>query len=462
MELCTASKIFCACPTAFGAEPNRQICPVCTGMPGTLPVLNRKVVDFALRTALALGCSITPCTAFDRKNYMYPDLPKAYQISQLYLPIGRHGQLLIEGKDFAKPIHILELHMEEDAGKLVHDGEHSLIDFNRAGVPLLEIVSAPDFRSAEEVLAYLKALREILVFLGVSDCKMQEGSLRVDVNLSLRPQGVQTLGTRTEMKNLSSFKAVSRAIADEAARQAAILEAGGKIRQETRRWDDTTGKNVAMRSKEEASDYRYFPEPDLPPVVIDEQWVQQVQASMPELAAQKRERYRHDFHLSEEDIWRLTGAPQIAVLFEQAAAQSGQPKLAASLIAGELLRLMNETQTFPESLDFPPEKLAAIAQLAASGKINQGVAKTVLEAVFHDGVDPEAYVEAHGLSLVDDSDLIAGTIRAVLDANPKSVADYRGGKDRAFGFLVGQTMKALGGKANPQTVRQLLQQALGH
>ncbi|MDR1158165.1 MAG: Asp-tRNA(Asn)/Glu-tRNA(Gln) amidotransferase subunit GatB [Oscillospiraceae bacterium] len=459
VELSTASKIFCGCVTDFGGEPNTHVCPVCTGMPGTLPVLNRTVVEFAVRTGLALRCDITRRGKFDRKNYFYPDLPKAYQVSQLYLPVCRDGALDIGG---GKTIGIHEIHMEEDAGKLIHDPweDCTLVDFNRCGVPLLEIVSEPDFRSAGEVIAYLEKLREILLYLGVSDCKMQEGSMRADINLSVRPEGQAELGTRTEMKNMNSFKAIARAVESETKRQIEVLRAGGQIRQETRRWDDNKDASFAMRSKENAQDYRYFPEPDLLPVHIDDAWIERIRRETPELAEDKRRRYRADFGLPEYDARQLTSERAWARLFEETAARTGRPKAAANLIMTDIMRMTGDSGLLPEELTLDPAKLAALIGLIEGGQINRTVGKKVLEQVFFHDVDPEAYVKAQGLLLVGDPDLVRAAVETVLADNPKSVEDYRGGKEKAFGFLVGQTMRALGGKADPQLIHRLVREAL--
>ncbi|GHU78984.1 aspartyl/glutamyl-tRNA(Asn/Gln) amidotransferase subunit B [Clostridia bacterium] len=459
VELATKSKIFCGCINDFGGEPNTHVCPVCSGMPGVLPVLNRQVVEFAVRTGLALGCDITRLNKFDRKNYFYPDLPKAYQVSQLYFPICRGGGLDVDGKT----IGIHEIHMEEDAGKLIHDpwDDCTLVDYNRCGVPLLEIVSEPDFRSADEVIAYLEKLREILMYLGVSDCKMQEGSMRADINLSVRPAGSTELGTRTEMKNMNSFKAIHRAVGFEIRRQIEVIEGGGKIIQETRRWDDNKDSSFAMRTKENAQDYRYFPEPDLLPIRIDESWITRARDTMPELPGQKRERYTREFGLSEYDSRQLTSEREWARLFEETAGLSGEPKEAANLIMVELMRLCGDHSVLPENLRVDPQKLAALIGLIVGGKINRNVGKKVLEEIFLHDTEPEAYVRERGLLIVEDPELLAKTVDRVLADNPKSVEDFRSGKDKAFGFLIGQIMKSLGGKADPKSVNAMLRKKLG-
>lgn len=462
MELSTRSKIFCTCTTEFGGEPNTHVCPVCAGLPGTLPYLNKNVVEYAIRAGLALGCEITVRTKFDRKNYFYPDLPKAYQISQLHLPICRDGFLEIQVHGETKRIGIHEIHMEEDAGKLIHDpwDDCTLVDYNRCGIPLLEIVSEPDFRSPDEVVAYLEKLREILLYLEVSDCKMQEGSMRVDVNLSVRPIGTEEFGTRTEMKNMNSFKAIQKAIRCEMKRQIEVLENGGAVLQETRRWDDGKGAGFSMRTKENAQDYRYFPEPDLLPVEISPKWIASIRNSMPELPEQKRARYRTNYGLSEHDAKILTSGKQLARLFEQASDLCGKPKEVANLIMVELMRLLSDSDTLLENLRLDGTKLANLVELITSDKINRNTGKEVLERIFFEDVDPQAYVEEHGLLMLNDDGLILNTIEKVLTEHKKSVEDLKNGKDKAFGFLVGQVMKALKGKANPQTVNAMLREKL--
>ena len=460
-ELSTKSKIFCDCAAAFGGEPNTHVCPVCSGMPGTLPKLNRTVVEYAIRLGLTLGCSITQNCKFDRKNYFYPDLPKAYQVSQLYAPICQDGtvEITVDGQE--KAIGIREIHMEEDAGKLIHapGNAGTFMDFNRCGVPLLEIVSQPDFRSVGEVLSYLEQLRETLLFLGICDCKMQEGSLRADVNLSLRPVDGE-LGVRTEMKNLNSFKAIGRAIDYEAARQQEVLESGGQIVQETRRWDDDKGESYAMRSKENVQDYRYFPEPDLLPIHIDDRWLARVRETIPELAQQKRERYIRDYGLSKVEALTLTGHKNISDLFEDVAQRSGEPLESAHLISGEIMRLMNSTGTLPEALTLDGHKLSVLVSLVSGGKINRGAYKETVEAIFTKDADPEAYIVEKGLRMVSDDAVVSKAVDSVLAGNPEAVADYRSGKEKAFGFLMGQVMKELGGAGNPSIAKKTLKEIL--
>ncbi len=462
VELSTKSKIFCGCTTEFGGEPNTHVCPVCTGMPGSLPVMNKGVVEFAIRAGIALNCDITRYNKFDRKNYFYPDLPKAYQVSQLYLPICQNGKVEIEVDGEKKYIGIHEIHMEEDAGKLIHDpwDDCTLVDYNRCGVPLLEIVSEPDFRSADEVIAYLTKLRDIMMYLGVSDCKMQEGSMRADVNVSVRPIGQKEFGTRSEMKNMNSFKAIYRAINFEAKRQIEILEEGGKVIQETRRWDENKDASFAMRSKENAQDYRYFPEPDLLPIEISDEWINDVKNNLPELPEAKRARYISEFGLTEYDAGVITSAKQLAYLFEDTTAICKKPKEACNLIMGELMRLLSETSTLPEDIKIDPKKVADLINLIIDGKINRNVGKEVFEEIFRNDVEPVKYVEEKGLLMLNDDSLVSDTIDKVIADNTKGVEDFKGGNEKAFGFLVGQTMKALKGKANPQAVNKILKEKL--
>lgn len=463
VELATRTKIFCGCTTAFGGESNTHCCPVCTGMPGTLPVMNKAVLAYAVRAGLALNCRISRYHKFDRKNYFYPDLPKAYQISQLYLPICTDGAVDIRtpaGEE--KVIRIHEMHMEEDAGKLVHDPWLDLTraDYNRCGVPLIEIVTEPDFRSAEEVIAYLEKLKSTLEYLGVSDCKMQEGSLRCDVNLSVRPAGSQTLGTRTEMKNLNSFKAIARAIAYEARRQIELIGEGKRVVQETRRWDENKDATFSMRSKENAQDYRYFPEPDIPPMVLSEEYLTAAKASLPEMAEEKRARYVKDFGLPEYDAQMITGQKALADFFEQAVALGGVPKEVANWMLGEVLRTLKEKSLEAKEMPLRPATLVRLIGLVGAGRINRNTAVEVFAAIFDDDGDPEAYVREHGLEQVSDAGLVEGMVARVFAENPKSIADYRAGKQKAFGFLVGQTMRLLKGKADPKVVNEVIRRKL--
>ena len=463
VELATKTKIFCGCSTAFGGAPNSHTCPVCTGMPGSLPVLNRQVLEYAIAVGLATNCEITRDAKFDRKNYFYPDNPQNYQISQLYLPICRNGRVEIETKDGKKFVGIHEIHMEEDAGKLMHDEweDCSLVDYNRSGVPLIEIVSEPDMRSAEEVIAYLETLRMLISYLGASDCKLQEGSMRADVNLSVREAGAKEFGTRTEMKNLNSFRAITHAIENETERQIDLLEAGETVMQETRRWDDNKCYSYAMRSKEDAQDYRYFPDPDLLPVHVSEEMLREIRARQPEFRMEKIERYQREFDIPEYDIRIITESKRMADLFEETTALCGQPKKVSNWLMGETLRLLKEHNEDPEDIRFSPKHLAALISLADSKAITGSVAKEVFEKMFEEDIDPEAYVEAQGLKTVNDEGALRKTVERVLAENPQSVADYKGGKQKAIGFLVGQTMKAMKGKADPGTVNRMLQELLG-
>ena len=462
VELATKTKIFCACSTAFGGAPNTHTCPVCTGMPGSLPVLNKQVVEYALAVGLATNCQIHQYCKFDRKNYFYPDNPQNYQISQLYLPICHDGGVEIETAGGKKIIGIHEIHMEEDAGKLVHDEweDCSLVDYNRSGVPLIEIVSEPDMRSAEEVIAYLEKLRQIIQYLGASDCKLQEGSMRADVNLSVREVGAEKFGTRTEMKNLNSFKAIAHAIEGERERQIELIEAGRKVIQETRRWDDNKESSFTMRSKEDAQDYRYFPDPDLTPVVISDEWIAEVKARQPELRSEKLERYKKEFDIPDYDAQIITNSKHMADLFEAATAICKKPKKVSNWLMGETLRLLKENNMDPEDLSFAPENLAKLVDLADAGTVNSSVAKEVFEQIFKENVDPEVYIEEHGLKTVNDEGALKATIEQIVSENPQSVADYKGGKKKAIGFLVGQTMKAMKGKADPAGVNKILKEIL--
>jgi aspartyl-tRNA(Asn)/glutamyl-tRNA(Gln) amidotransferase subunit B len=463
VELATKTKIFCGCSTAFGGAPNSHTCPVCTGMPGSLPVLNKQVVEYAMAVGLATNCTINQNCKFDRKNYFYPDNPQNYQISQLYEPICRNGWVEIDTEDGGtKHVGIHEIHMEEDAGKLVHDDweEVSIVDFNRSGVPLIEIVSEPDMRSSEEVIAYLEKLRLIIQYLGASDCKLNEGSMRADVNISVRPVGQKEYGTRTEMKNLNSFRAISRAIEGEKNRQIDLIESGEAIVQETRRWDDAKESSHAMRSKEDAQDYRYFPEPDLPPICISDAWMEEVKARQPELRTEKLARYEKEYEIPRYDAEILTNSKHMADLFEETTARCGKPKKVSNWLMVETMRLLKEQEMEPEDIRFSPEHLAALIDLADAGKINSTVAKEIFEKMFAEDIDPAAYVKEHGLETVNDEGALRATIEKVIADNPQSVEDYRNGKEKAIGFLVGQTMKAMQGKANPGLVNKILKELL--
>ena len=472
VELATKTKIFCGCSTAFGGRPNSHTCPVCTGMPGSLPVLNKKVLEYAVAVGLATNCDITRYCKFDRKNYFYPDNPQNYQISQLYLPICRNGYVEIEtestsGENSAEPartkrIGIHEIHMEEDAGKLIHDEweDCTLVDYNRSGVPLIEIVSEPDMRSAEEVIAYLEKLRLIIQYLGASDCKLQEGSMRADVNLSVREVGAKEFGTRTEMKNLNSFRAIARAIEGEKNRQIDLIEEGKAVVQETRRWDDAKEMSYAMRSKEDAQDYRYFPDPDLVPVSISEEFLEEIRSRQPEFRTEKKKRYKEEFDIPDYDIDIITGSKHMADIFEAAVELGAQPKKVSNWLMVETLRLLKEKELDPEDIRFSPEHLAKLIALTDSKAINSTVAKEVFEVMFEEDIDPEQYVEEKGLKTVNDEGALRKTIEEVIAANPQSVEDYHNGKEKAIGFLVGQTMKAMKGKADPASVNKLLKELL--
>lgn len=462
VELATKTKIFCGCSTAFGGEPNTHTCPVCTGMPGSLPVLNKQVLEYAVAVGLATNCNIARYCKFDRKNYFYPDNPQNYQISQLYLPICRDGKVEIETEAGKKFVGIHEIHMEEDAGKLIHDEweDCSLVDYNRSGVPLIEIVSEPDMRSADEVIAYLEKLRMTIQYLGASDCKLQEGSMRADVNLSIREVGAKEFGTRTEMKNLNSFKAIARAIEGETERQIDLIESGEKVIQETRRWDDNKGESYAMRSKEDAQDYRYFPDPDLVPISLTEEYLEEIRKRQPEFREAKMLRYKEEFDLPEYDIDIITASKHMADLFEATVALGGQPKKVSNWLMVETLRLLKENGLDAEDIRFSPENLSKLIRMTDAKEINSSVAKEVFEAMFKENVDPEAYVEEKGLKTVNDEGALRKTVEQVIAENPQSVEDYRNGKEKAIGFLVGQTMKAMKGKADPGMVNKLLKELL--
>ena len=462
VELATNTKIFCGCSTEFGGAPNTHTCPVCTGMPGSLPVLNKQVVEYAVAVGLATNCSITQNCKFDRKNYFYPDNPQNYQISQLYLPICRDGHVEIETDGGTKSVGIHEIHMEEDAGKLIHDEweDCSLVDYNRSGVPLIEIVSEPDMRSADEVVAYLEKLRLIIQYLGASDCKLQEGSMRADVNLSVREAGAEEFGTRTEMNNLNSFKAIRRAIEGETDRQIALLEEGREVMQETRRWDDTKEKSYPMRSKEDAQDYRYFPDPDLVPVIISDEWIEQIRDAQPELRDEKRRRYKETYGLPDYDIDIITGSKHLANIFEATIDHGAEAKEVSNWLMGETMRLVNDSEMDLTDISFAPEHLAALIGMVKKNEINRKVAKEVFEKIFKEDVDPKAYVEEHGLKSMNDEGALKETITQIVSGNPKSVEDYKAGKKKAMGFLVGQTMKATQGKADPGVVNKILKEIL--
>ena len=458
VELSTESKIFCGCPTAFGGDPNTHVCAICSGMPGTLPALNREVLRYAVRAGLATHCEITRNGKFDRKNYFYPDLPKAYQISQLYLPICRNGYIEIGEGEARKKIRIHEMHMEEDAGKLMHDTEEkcTLVDYNRCGIPLIEIVSEPDFRSAEEVVDYLERLKTTLQYIGVSDCKMQEGSMRADINLSVRPVGEEKLGTRTEMKNMASLKAIARAIEGESKRQIERLRAGKGVKQQTRRWDDDKGVSYSMRTKEDAHDYKYFPEPDLLPLQVSQAMIDDIAREIPELKEARKERYVRELGLPEYDADILTGSYPLVRIFERTAEICGSPKEASNWIMTDLLKLLKDAQCQPEDLSIPEDALGKIILMVSEGTISRTVGRKVLGEVYMENVDPLEYVEQNGLAMVSDRSVIEEAIDRVIDESPKAVEDYLAGNPKSVQFLIGQSMRLLHGKADPQTVQTML------
>jgi aspartyl-tRNA(Asn)/glutamyl-tRNA(Gln) amidotransferase subunit B len=461
-QLLTEAKIFCTCSTVFGAEPNSHTCPVCMGMPGVLPVLNRKVVEYAMKMALATNCRINETCTFARKNYFYPDLPKGYQISQYAQPLAEHGYVYIEGNGGKKRIGITRIHMEEDAGKMIHD-EHlpsSYVDLNRTGVPLIEIVSEPDMRSAEEASTYLRRLHETLVYLEICDGNMEEGSFRCDANVSIRPKGEATFGTRTELKNMNSFRNVQRALEYEIKRQQYVMESGRGVIQETRLWDDAQGVTLSMRGKEEAHDYRYFPDPDLVPIVTDEAWTEEVRRSLPELALEKRERFIRDYQLPSYDAGVLTASRVLADYFEDVARLSGKPKAASNWVMGDILRFLNEEKKDINECPILPRSLAEMIQIIEDGTISGKMAKDIIEEMYRTGKPPKTIIEEKGMIQITDEDAIAKTIAEVLAANTAQVEQYRGGKEKLFGYFVGQVMKATQGKANPQLINDLLKKML--
>ena len=456
-ELSTKTKIFCSCPTTFGAEPNTQVCPICMGMPGTLPVLNEKVVEYAVKAGLATNCEITRNSKNDRKNYFYPDLPKAYQISQFDKPLCEHGYVEIETDDGKKKIGLTRIHIEEDAGKLNHDefGGGSLVDLNRAGVPLIEIVSEPDLRSVEEVDLYLKKLKSILEYIEVSDCKMQEGSFRADVNVSVRKKGDTKFGTRTEMKNMNSFRSITRAIEYEASRQIDVLEDGGEVEQESLRWDEVSGKTFSMRNKEDAEDYRYFPDPDLVGIHLSDEYIQNVKDNLPELPESRKERYLNEYNLSQKDARIITSSKYLSDLFEQAIKICNNPKAVSNWIISDISRILNEKEMEPNEIPFTSKELAELVSLIDKGTISSSIGKKVLEELFENPRNPEEIIKEKGWIQISDEGAIKEVVMRVLEANPQSVADYKAGKDKALGFLVGQAMKETKGKANPKMLNEM-------
>lgn len=462
-ELSTKTKIFCSCPTEFGAEPNTHVCPVCMAMPGALPVLNEKVVEYAVKAGLATNCEISRNSKNDRKNYFYPDTPRAYQISQFDKPLCEHGYIEIEDDDGnPKRIGITRIHIEDDAGKLNHNelGGGSLVDLNRAGVPLIEIVSEPDLRTAGEVDRYLKKLKSILEYIEVSDCKMQEGSFRADVNISVRKKGETKFGTRTETKNMSSFRAITREIEYESNRQIEVLENGGKIEQETLRWDDVSGKTFSMRDKEDAQDYRYFPEPDLVAIRLSEEYIENIRKNLPEMPESRRERYLKEFNLSEKDARLLTSSKYLSNMFEAAEKICGNAKAVANWLLSDVSRILNEKELEPDSIPFTAEQLAKLVELIDKGTISSAIGKKVIEELFENPKDPEEIIKEKGWIQISDEGAIKQVVEKILEANPQSVADYKAGKDRALGFLVGQAMKETKGKANPQMLNKMFLEEL--
>jgi len=465
-EMKTASKIFCCSSTEFGGDPNTHVCPVCLGLPGTLPVVNRKVIEFAIKTGLALNCKIAGFSKFDRKNYYYPDLPKNYQISQYDLPICEHGHLEITIDGAHKRIGVTRVHMEEDAGKLVHQGatiassKYSLVDYNRTAVPLIEIVSEPDLRSPEEARLYLEKLKAILQYIDVSDCKMEEGSLRCDANISVRPVGQEEFGTKAELKNMNSFRALQKALEYEVERQIEVLEDGGRVVQETRTWDEAKGITLSMRSKEQAHDYRYFPDPDLVPMVIAREWVEEIRQTLPELPDARKDRYVSEHGLPEYDAGVITGSMELSDYFDQGLKHTGNAKALSNWVMGELLKYINssgKSVTDPE-FPIPAESLAELVELVDKGDISGKIAKDVFQEMQEKGQKPGAVVEAKGFRQISDEGAIKSIVENVISNNPQSVEDFRSGKERAIGFLVGQVMKATRGQANPELVNRLLRE----
>ena len=461
-ELSTKTKIFCSCPTEFGGEPNTHCCPICMAMPGTLPVLNEKVVEYAVKAGLATNCKISQNSKNDRKNYFYPDLPKAYQISQYDMPLCYEGYVTIDTENTEKKIRLTRIHIEEDAGKLNHDeyGRGSFVDLNRAGVPLIEIVSEPDLRSSKEVDSYIRKLKSILEYIEVSDCKMQEGSLRADVNVSVRKKGSKEFGTRTEMKNMSSFRSIVRAIDYEAERQIDILENGGVIEQETLRWDDISGKTFSMRNKEDAQDYRYFPDPDLVAIKLSDEYIENIRKTLPELPESRIKRYIADFELTEKAAKFVTASKYYSNMFEEAIKECNNPKAVSNWIMSDVARILNEEDKEPDEIPFTGKDLGELVSLIDKGTISTAIAKKVLEEMFKNPEVPSKIIEAKGWVQISDEGAIKEVVMQVLEANPQSVADYKAGKDKALGFLVGQAMKATKGKANPQMLNKMFLEEL--
>ena len=460
-ELSTKTKIFCSCPTEFGAAPNTHVCPICMAMPGTLPVLNEKVVEYAVRAGLATNCEISRDSKNDRKNYFYPDTPRAYQISQYDKPLCEHGGIEIDTDNGKKKIGITRIHIEDDAGKLNHDDFNggSLVDLNRAGVPLIEIVSEPDMRSSREVEAYLRKLKSILEYIEVSDCKMQEGSFRADVNVSVHKPG-EPFGTRTEMKNMNSFRSITRAIEYEIDRQIDVIENGGKVEQETLRWDEVSGKTFSMRDKEDAQDYRYFPEPDLVAIKLSNEYIENIKNTLPELPESRKQRYLEEYKLSEKDANIITSSKYLSNLFEEATKICNNPKAVNNWIISDISRILNETEMDPIEIPFDSKQLAKLVILIDKGTISSKIAKKVLVEMFEHPRDPEDIIDEKGWVQISDEGAIKDVVLKVLESNPQSIEDYKAGKDRALGFLVGQAMKETKGKANPQMLNKMFLEEL--
>ena len=461
-QLLTKSKIFCSCSTEFGAPPDTQTCPICLGMPGVLPVLNRKVVEYTVKMALATHCDIASFCVFARKNYFYPDLPKGYQISQYELPIAKNGYITIQVDGQTKRIGIVRIHMEEDAGKLIHDDHRpiSYVDFNRTGVPLIEIVGEPDIRSPHEASAYLKKLRDILRYLEICDGDMEKGSFRCDANISLRRRGSSIFGTKAELKNMNSFKHVQRALEYEIKRQTDILEEGGEVIQETRLWDVHQGITVSMRGKEEAHDYRYFPDPDLVPIAVDPEWIGNIKNTLPELPDAKQERFITEYGIPEYDAGVLTASKRLAKYFEEVCEKFPQPKAVSNWIMSELLRELKRDQKEIEQCPVKSESLASLLKVTANGTISGKIAKTVFEEMYTTGKDPESIVKEKGLVQISDDSVILRYVEEVIRDNPEQVQDYKQGKEKLFGFFIGEIMKKSKGKANPKLVNEILKKRL--
>ena len=461
-ELSTKTKLFCSCATTFGAAPNTQCCPVCTAMPGSLPVLNEEAVKYAVKAGLTTNCSIEKNSKNDRKNYFYPDNPRSYQISQFDKPLCYEGYVNIETENGEKTIRIERIHIEDDAGKLNHDeyGRGSFVDLNRAGIPLIEVVSKPDMRSPEEAELYMRKLKSIFEYIGISDCKMEQGSLRADVNVSVRKKGSEKLGTRTEMKNMSSFRSIVRAIGYEAERQVDVIENGGTVEQETLRWDDISGRTFTMRSKENANDYRYFPEPDLVAIRLSDEYIENVRKELPELPESKRKRYKEEYELSDKAANFVVSSKYYSNLFEDSIKVCGNPKAVGNFIMGDIARILNEREEEPDALKFTGKELGELITLVDKGTISSAIAKKVLEELFEEVRMPSKIIEEKGWVQISDEGAIKEVVNKVLEANPQSIADFKAGKDRALGFLVGQAMKETKGKANPQLLNKLFLEEL--